>query len=161
MDALLDECVMVEQELVQFNQELGLGVVDVPAAARGEDDLCADKGVPTVVRQGRVRESVGMLPVSAEEVGGGGVADGDELNMGDITGPEWDVGSMLVMQRGLVAASGVAGRRRVTREGTEREGRECRRKGNGGMEVERETAVWMYDGCGYLGEQLAALAHWG
>ena len=59
MDALLDECVMVEEELVQFSQELGLRVVDVPAAARGEDDLCADKGVPTVVRQGRVRQRGG------------------------------------------------------------------------------------------------------
>ena len=114
-------------------------------AAGGEDDLCADKGVPTVVRQGSVREPVGMLPVIAEEVGGDGVADGDELNMGDTTGPEWDVGSMLVMQRGLVAASWVAGRRRVTREGTEREGRECRRKGNGGIEVELETAVMDVD----------------
>ena len=45
---------------------------------------------------------------------------------------------MLVMQRGLVAASWVAGRRRVTREGIERDGRECRRKG---VEVESETAV--------------------
>jgi hypothetical protein len=36
VDALLDECVMVEQELMQFSQELGLGMVDVPAAARGE-----------------------------------------------------------------------------------------------------------------------------
>ena len=65
--------------------------------------------------------------------------------MGDTTGPEWDVGSMLVMQRGLVAASWVAGRRRVTREGIEREGREYRRKGNGGMEVELETAVMDVD----------------
>jgi hypothetical protein len=145
VDALLDECVMVEQEIEQFSQELGLGMVDVPTAARGEDDLCADKGVPTVVRQGCVREPVGMLPVIAEEVGGDGVADGDELNMGDTTGPEWDVGSMLVMQRGLVAASWVAGRRRVTREGTEREGRECRRKGDGGIEVEIETAVMDVD----------------
>jgi hypothetical protein len=145
VDALLDECEMVEQELVQFSQELGLGMVDVPTAARGEDDLCADKGVPTVVRQGCVREPVGMLPVIAEEVGGDGVADGDELNMGDTTGPEWDVGSMLVMQRGLVAASWVAGRRRVTREGTEREGRECRRKGDGGTEVEHGTAVMDVD----------------
>jgi hypothetical protein len=107
--------------------------------------LCADKGVPTVVRQGCVREPVGMLPVIAEEVGGDGVADGDELNTGDTTGPEWDVGSMLVMQRGLVAASWVAGRRRVTREGTVREGRECRRKGDGGIEVEIETAVMDVD----------------
>ena len=145
VDALLDECVMVEQELVQFSQELGLGMVDVPTAARGEDDLCADKGVPTVVRQGCVREPVGMLPVIAEEVGGDGVADGDELNTGDTTGPEWDVGSMLVMQRGLVAASWVAGRRRVAREGTEREGRECRRRGSGGIEVEHETAVMGVD----------------
>ena len=81
----------------------------------------------------------------AEEVGGDGVADGDELNMGDTTGPEWDVGSMLVMQRGLVAASWVAGRRRVAREGTEREGRECRRRGSGGIEVEHETAVMGVD----------------
>ena len=105
-----------------------------------------------------MREPVGMLPVIAEEVGGDGVADGDELNMGDTTGPEWDVGSMLVMQRGLVAASWVAGRRRVTREGTEREGRECRRKGDGGIEVEHRDGG---DGCGYLRRQLAALAHWG
>ena len=42
VDALLDECVMVEQELGQFNQELELRVVDVLAAARGEDDLGAD-----------------------------------------------------------------------------------------------------------------------
>ena len=61
--------------------------------------------------------------------------------MGDTTGPEWNVGSMLVMQRGLVAASWVAGRRRVTRVGIERDGRECRRKGSGGVEVEPETAV--------------------
>ena len=45
MDALLDECVMVEQELGQFSQELGLRVVDVLAAARGEDDLGADDDV--------------------------------------------------------------------------------------------------------------------
>ena len=52
---------------------------------------------------------------------------------------------MLVMQRGLVAASWVAGRRRVTREGIEREGRECRRKGSGGVEVEPEMAVMDVD----------------
>ena len=52
---------------------------------------------------------------------------------------------MLVMQRGLVAASWVAGRRRVTREGTEREGRERRRKGSGGTEVEHGTAVMDVD----------------
>ena len=45
----------------------------------------------------------------------------------------------------MVAASWVAGRRRVTREGTEREGRECRRKGDGGIEVEIETAVMDVD----------------
>ena len=51
VDALLDECVMVEAELVQFSQELRLGVVDVPAAASGGNDLCADKCAQTVVRQ--------------------------------------------------------------------------------------------------------------
>ena len=51
-------------------------------------------------------------------------------------GPEWNVGSMLVMQRGLVAASWVAGRRRVTREGIERGGRGCKRKRSVGVEVE-------------------------
>ena len=45
----------------------------------------------------------------------------------------------------MVAASWVAGRRRVTREGTEREGRECRRKGDGGIEVEIETVVMVVD----------------
>ena len=65
----------------------------------------------------------------------------DELTMG----PEWNVGSMLVMQRGLVAASWVAGRRRVAREVIERDGRECRRKGSGGVEVEPETAVMDVD----------------
>ena len=91
-----------------------------------------------------MREPVGT-PVNAEEIEGDGVDAWDELNMGDTTGPEWDVGSMLVMQRGLVTASWVAGRRRVTREGTEREGRKCRRKGNGGIEVELETAVMDVD----------------
>ena len=43
------------------------------------------------------------------------------------------MGSMLMMQRGMVAASWVAGRRRVTREGTNGKGRECRRKGNEGL----------------------------
>ena len=32
VDALLDECVMVEQEIEQFSQELGLWMVDVPTA---------------------------------------------------------------------------------------------------------------------------------
>jgi hypothetical protein len=115
VDAMLDECVMVEQELVQFSQELGLRVVDVLAVARGEDDLDTDKGVPIVESREGVHEPVGMLPVSASELegaDGGGVADVDELTMGDTTGPEWNMGSMLVMQRGLVAASWVAGRRR-------------------------------------------------
>ena len=125
-----------------------------------QDDLGADKGVPIMESREGVHESVGMLPVSAselEEADGGGVADVDELTMGDTTGPEWNVGSMLVMQRGLVAASWVAGRRRVTREGIEREGRECRRKGSGGVEVEPNGDG--KDGCGYLGGQLATLAH--
>ena len=80
-----------------------------------------------------------------EEAGGDVAAGGDRLTMGDTTGPEWSVGSMLVMQRGLVAASWVAGRRRVTRERIEREGRECRRKGNGELVVEPEMAVMDVD----------------
>ena len=55
---------------------------------------------------------------------------------------------MLVMQRGLVAASWVAGRRRMTRGRIEGEGRECRRKGNGGLVVEHEVAVMDVDASG-------------
>ena len=45
-----------------------------------------------------MQESVGLLPVSAselEEADGDVVAGGDGLTMGDTTGPEWNVGSML------------------------------------------------------------------
>ena len=45
-----------------------------------------------------VHEPVGMLPVSAselEEADGDVVAGGDVLTIGDTTGPEWNVGSML------------------------------------------------------------------
>ena len=98
-----------------------------------------------------MREPVGILPMSApelEEADGDVAADGDELALGDTTGPEWNVGSMLLMQRELVTASWVAGRRRasVTREGIDREGREGRLKGNGGLVgVEPETVVMDVD----------------
>ena len=39
VDALLDECVMVEQQLEQFSQELGLNVVDSVTAAEGEERM--------------------------------------------------------------------------------------------------------------------------
>ena len=88
VDEMLDECVVVEQELVQFSQELGLGLVDVLAAARGWGGLGADKGVPRVVRREGAHEQVGILPVSApelEEAGGDVAAGGDGLTMGDTT----------------------------------------------------------------------------
>ena len=46
-----------------------------------------------------------------EETDGNVQADGDVLGVGETSGSEWDVVSMLVMQRGLVAASWVGGRR--------------------------------------------------
>ena len=86
------------------------GMVDVLAAAKGEDNLGADKGVQRVERREGVQDSVGILPVSAselEEADGDVAAGGDGLTIGDTIGPEWNVGSMLVTQRGLVAASWV------------------------------------------------------
>ena len=44
VDALLDECVMVEQEIEQFRQELGLNVVDSVTAAEGEDGYGSEEG---------------------------------------------------------------------------------------------------------------------
>jgi hypothetical protein len=67
-------------KVVQFSQELGLRVVDVLAAARGEDDLGADNDVQRMERREGVHESVGMLSVSAsdlEEAGGDVAAGGD------------------------------------------------------------------------------------
>ena len=58
------------------------------AVARGGGDLSADNGVPIVESREGMHESVGMLPVSAselEETDRGGVADVDELTMGDTT----------------------------------------------------------------------------
>ena len=57
--ALLDGCVMVEQGLGQPCQELGLRVVGVLAAARGEGDLGADDDAQRVGSREGMLEPIG------------------------------------------------------------------------------------------------------
>ena len=123
VDALLDECVMVEQEIEQFSQELGLNVVDSVTAAEGEDGYGSEEGgltrsdeAPQALHHAVLLEDGELTAGSVDgEVGvdgRGGIGNGDMDNVG---GQELDVSAVQLRQKGLVAASWVGGRRRATR----------------------------------------------
>ena len=134
VDILLDECVMVEQEIAQFSQELGLNVMEsgdeapqaLHRASLLEDVVESGDEVPQALHHAVLLEDHELTAGSDDgEVGVDGHRDIDDY----FDGPERDVSVVQLRQKGLAAASWVGGRRRVARKEVEVVGRESRLQG--------------------------------
>jgi hypothetical protein len=132
VDALLDECAMVEQEIEQFRQELGLNVMEsgdeAPQALHHAmllgDVVESGDEAPQALHHAVPLED-GELTAGLDD-GEGGMEGGIDDNF---DGPERDVSVVQLRQKGLAAASWVGGRRRATRKEVDLGGRECRWQG--------------------------------
>ena len=154
VDALLDECVMVEQEL-------GLKVVDSVTAAEGEDGYGLEEGgmmrsdeapqaLHHAVLLGDGELSAGPDDREVVVDGRGRIGNGDMDNVG---GQGWVVSAEQLRKKGLAAASWVGGRRRAARKEVELGGRERRWQEKDHQRLRMQKREWGDDIVGDHGDR--------